>query len=91
MIEELKPCPFCGSSAEYTSIDQEFVRCSKGLKCPSEAQVYTVEDWNTRPIEDAQRRALTEILELCSTGGFISTDARFKIISHTAKKALLNK
>ena len=91
MIEELKRCPFCGSPTEYTSIDQEFVRCSKGLKCPGEGQVYAVEDWNTRPIEDELRKALTEILELCTTGGFISTDAKFKIIFHTAKKALLNK
>lgn len=88
MIEELKRCPFCGSPAEYTSTDQEFVRCSKGLKCPSEAQVYTVEDWNNRPLEDAQRKALTEILELCTTGGFISTDSKFKVIAKIANDVL---
>lgn len=90
MIEELKRCPFCGSPAEYTSVDQEFVRCSAGLKCPSEAQVYTVEDWNNRPLEDAQRKALTEILELCTTGGFISTDAKFKVIAKIANDVLNN-
>ena len=88
MNKELKPCPFCGSPAEYTSIDQEFVCCSQGLKCPSEAQVYTVEDWQTRPVEDALCKALTEIVELCENGGFISTDAKFKVVIHTAKKAL---
>lgn len=88
MNKELKPCPFCGSPAEYTSIDQEFVCCSQGLKCPSEAQVYTVEDWQTRPLEDALQKALTEILELCTTGGFISTDAKFRVIIDIANKAL---
>ena len=88
MIEELKRCPFCGSPAEYTSIDQEFVRCSQGLKCPGEGQVYTVEDWNNRPLEDAQQKALTEILELCTTGGFISTDAKFKVIAKIANDVL---
>lgn len=59
------------------------------MKCPSEAQVYTVEDWQTRPVEDALRKALTEITELCSAGGFVSTDAKFKIIKYTAEKALI--
>ena len=90
MNNNLNPCPFCGSPAEYTSIDKEFVRCSKGLKCPSEAQVYTVEDWNNRPLEDALRKALTEVVELCEKGGFISTDAKFRIIAYTARKALEN-
>lgn len=88
MTEQLKRCPFCGSKAEYTSIDQEFVRCSKGLQCPTEAAVFAVEDWQSRPLEDELRKALAEIVEFCTTGGFISTDAKFKIIAHTAKKAL---
>ena len=89
MNDPLKRCPFCGSPAEYTSIDQEFVRCSAGLKCPSEAQVYTVEDWNTRPVEDALQKALTEIMELCTTGGYVSTDAKFKSIEKIVKDVLI--
>jgi hypothetical protein len=85
---ELRRCPFCGSPAEYTSIDQEFVRCSRGWQCPTESLSFAVENWNSRPLEDAQRKALTEILELCTTGGFISTDAKFRVIIDIAKKAL---
>jgi hypothetical protein len=88
-MSELKPCPFCGSPAEYTSIDQEFVRCSKGLICPTEAAVFSVEDWNTRPAEDALQKALTEILELCTTGGYVSTDAKFKSIEKIVKDVLI--
>lgn len=89
-MSKLKPCPFCGSPAEYTSIDQEFVRCSKGLRCPSEGAVYAVEDWNSRPLEDAQRKALTEILELCATGGYVSTDAKFKSIEKIVRDILID-
>lgn len=64
--------------------------CSKGLKCPSEAQVYAVEDWNSRPLEDAQRKALAEILELCTTGGYVSTDAKFKSIEKIVKDILID-
>lgn len=52
MIEALIKCPFCGSPAEYTSESKEFVRCSKGLQCPTESAVFTAEDWNNRPLED---------------------------------------
>lgn len=88
MTEQLKRCPFCGSKAEYTSIDKEFVHCTKELMCPTENLSFCVEDWQTRPVEDELRKALAEIVELCSTGGFISTDAKFKIILNTARKAL---
>lgn len=88
MTENLKRCPFCGSPAEYTSIDKEFVRCSKGLQCPTEAAVFCVEDWQYRPLEDKLCKALTEIVELCQAAGFISTDAKFKKIIDIAEKAL---
>jgi hypothetical protein len=49
MNNNLKSCPFCGSPAEFTSIDKEFVRCSKGLQCPTEAMSFAFEDWQCRP------------------------------------------
>lgn len=48
MNNNLKPCPFCGSPAEYTSTDKEFVRCSRGLQCPTEAMSFAFEDWQCR-------------------------------------------
>lgn len=86
---KIEKCPFCGSPAEFTSESKEFVRCSKGLQCPTEGAVFALEDWNIRPVEDALRAALAEIVELCSASGFISTDAKFKIIKHAAEKALI--
>lgn len=64
MTENLKRCPFCGSEAEYTSIDQEFVRCSKGLQCPTEAAVFAVEDWQSRPLEEELRKAQAKMYAL---------------------------
>jgi len=53
MTDELKPCPFCGWPA--TNIFG--VGCSND-NCPNEnrdfqgASCITVDEWNTRPIED---------------------------------------
>ena len=87
-MSDLKPCPFCGSPAEYTSIDQEFVRCSKGLQCPTESLSFAVEDWNSRPLEDALRNALGKIAKICNASGYISTDAKFKSIEKIVKDIL---
>lgn len=86
MTRKLKRCPFCGSAAEYTSIDKEFVRCSKGLQCPSEAAVFAVEDWQTRALEDALMAVLQQIAEVCNKCA--STDAKFAEIRAVADKAL---
>lgn len=54
MSDELKACPFCGKEA--TTLEDDgitFVQCGYD-ECPSLAWL-TVEEWNTRPIEDALR------------------------------------
>lgn len=62
MMDELKPCPFCGEhhlwtySVRYAPNELRFVKCSKEPYeddgCVSGVSVRT---WNTRPIEDALR------------------------------------
>lgn len=86
---KLKPCPFCGSPAEFTSESKEFVRCSKGLQCPTEASSFLVEEWNDRPLELAAWNAMWDIYELCNQSGFISTDAKFKKIKDIVEKTII--
>ena len=73
MTEELKPCPFCGSEAEFNS--DEF---GEGVFCKScganmhngvygeEGRKFASADWNSRPIEnelEAENTRLREALE----------------------------
>lgn len=88
MSEELKPCPFCGSPAEYTSDFKDFVRCSKGLQCPTEASSFLVTEWNNRPIEDRYRKALEDIAMIFCNEKFLSTDVKVNLIKDITKKAL---
>lgn len=85
----IKRCPFCGSPAEFTSESKEFVRCSKGLQCSTESAVFTPEDWNNRPLEQAAWNALWDIYELCNQSGFISTDAKFNKIKDIVEKTII--
>ena len=61
---KLKSCPFCGSPAEFTSESKEFVRCSKGLQCPTESAVFCVDDWNNRPLEDKHYTAISVLYDV---------------------------
>lgn len=91
-IAIIKKCPFCGSPAEFTSESKEFVRCSKGLQCPTENASFSVEDWNSRPPEVKLweiQKALFDIRAVCKQSGFISTDAKFKQIEDITEKALI--
>lgn len=70
MTEKLKPCPFCGSEAEFNS--DEF---GEGVYCKScgatlRNGVYgeygrklASAEWNARPIEDALQKELDEARE----------------------------
>jgi len=53
---EVKPCPFCGKTE--TAIDG-VVRHTNG-NCPAWG-IYSVELWNTRSIEDALNKRITEL------------------------------
>jgi len=55
MSEELKACPFCGSKADIYHDRQDVAVCSNG-DCNNCG--IPVDEWNTRPIEDALRKQL---------------------------------
>ena len=72
-MNELKPCPFCGTEIEHP-IDEDanettmFHPKPKTGNCILGGYVYGffIEDWNHRPGEDAARRkALEEVKEPC--------------------------
>ncbi len=78
MSEELKPCPFCGSTEIRYGYGPLFpvVWCNK-----CDAQVQDVDDvddaiklWNTRPIEDALNKRVAELEESATKANEILVD-----------------
>lgn len=62
-MSELKPCPFCGSSAiDVHVIDNpmHFIKIAYCKNCDGRNRI---SDWNTRPIEDKLRKELDDLLE----------------------------
>ena len=63
MSEELRPCPFCG---EMPVTENNLVACAN-KSCPTydnywtDPQILTIEQWNTRPIEDALNARIAEL------------------------------
>ena len=64
MMDELKACPFCGSS--NTTLDYYEISCPQELgtivvcnDCGASAK--SIVDWNTRPIEDALNARIAEL------------------------------
>jgi len=66
MSDELKPCPFCmGKAREFIEATippgDKYAHCAglhnPDVMCPNDA-IMTVEQWNTRPVEDALRASL---------------------------------
>ncbi len=57
MIKELKPCPYCGSKAIITA--EGYCSCSNN-NCPSDCVILSIDDWQSRPVEDALRKQLEE-------------------------------
>jgi len=80
-MAELKPCPFCRGEAIYTAFDGRpaigggptyWCRCSQ---CTMAQVVYTVDYWNTRPLEDELaaeverlRERVSELVEQADAG-----------------------
>ena len=63
-MDELKACPFCGSS--NTTLDYYEISCPQELgtivvcnDCGASAK--SIVDWNTRPIEDALKQRIAEL------------------------------
>jgi len=63
-MDELKACPFCGSS--NTTLDYYEISCPQELgtivvcnDCGASAK--SIVDWNTRPIEDALNARIAEL------------------------------
>lgn len=55
---ELKPCPFCGSPGYWSDVS-DCVGCVG--TCPIAGDAMTFDDWNNRPIEDAQAARIAEL------------------------------
>ena len=70
MSEELKPCPFCGTPAvvhitEYDRGSETYTIDCSHMNCGGSPGVYdsseeAVNQWNSRPLEDALRAELAE-------------------------------
>ena len=59
MSEESRPCPFCGGEA-HECLDNHFDCLNPG--CPmAGARAIPLENWNTRPIEDALTARIAEL------------------------------
>ena len=68
MIENLKPCPFCGSEAEFNSDEFGEGVCCKSCGATLSNGVYGEEgrkfasaDWNARQIENAQAAEIAHL------------------------------
>lgn len=63
---ELKPCPFCGQAPIVVTKEYKLsqtIMAENDITCDNDSCImwprfYTLDDWNTRPIEDQLRAAL---------------------------------
>ena len=67
MSHKLRPCPFCGSNAQVNTwtthgITESRCFCSNS-DCPNSVRTVALEQWNTRPIEDALNKRIAEMEE----------------------------
>ena len=65
---ELKPCPFCGTLPQanawiFRGISETRYFCPN-QECPLSVRTVTLEEWNTRPIEDALKARIVELEKL---------------------------
>jgi hypothetical protein len=62
-MTDLKACPFCDKEPLKMSIgDERIAKCSN-LNCQMNTIWFTIDEWNSRPIEDRLRRELVGLAE----------------------------
>lgn len=65
-MSESKPCPFCGNEPV---VEGNLVACNN-LNCPThdnywtDPMIFTCDQWNTRPLEDALNKRIARAKEL---------------------------
>jgi len=65
-MSELKPCPFCGEMPKVNTWTMHGITESRCFcdneKCPVYlSKTIAIDDWNTRPIEDALNARIAEL------------------------------
>jgi len=77
-MSEMKPCPFCGGEPTSSNeFDDEvlFYGCTKDIDCPMyDAPFVNLENWNTRPIEDALNARVAELEALVQQLVWVGND-----------------
>jgi hypothetical protein len=62
MTDELKPCPYCGHEPDSRISDTDgnkyYTCCSKWCR---NGNWYTLEEWKSRPLEDALQKRIAEL------------------------------
>jgi hypothetical protein len=73
MIEELKPCPFCGAPAKSITMGSPGITCSKGC-CYifGKTKTEVVERWNERRAED-------ELNKIIDKFAWVGTDVYHRV------------
>ena len=63
----LQPCPFCGGDAQVNTWTMHGITESRcfcpNSDCPNSVRTVALEQWNTRPIEDALTTRIAELEE----------------------------
>jgi hypothetical protein len=60
-MDTLKPCPFCGSKPVHPEAMIDGMICCGNADCIAWTFPATIEQWNTRPLEDALLEAAIEV------------------------------
>lgn len=60
-MSELKPCPFCGKKIKEVPGFNGVCGCESDNCQGSLVEYMTLDEWNTRPVEDALRARIAEL------------------------------
>lgn len=65
MMDKLKPCPFCGGEVDTHTLSygRRICGCCRG-DCILCGRWFGVEEWNSRPLEDALQDKVDALVEL---------------------------